>query len=275
MSSIRFHVLAVASLLTLSNCAGRMNVSERMMWSTYPLITNKGAGTGFVLNRRLPNSSGMQPVIFTSAHVLDSVGRGPLVIGVRMPDAKGEAQVALIAFNPPMQRDQKRFYVKHPQHDLAAFELHLPEDFTGRAEMPTCLSESMLARSGRTLHSGNEVSFLGYPEVLPGTAGAFPVLRSGRIASYPLGTSQAQGRFLINSDVYPGDSGAPVFIIGRGTRPELVGVVIQRIGPKTSSFSHLAVAVDVDTIRETLAMLGSVETHITPAPATRPAKPKH
>ncbi len=71
--------------------------------------------------------------------------------------------------------------------------------------------------------------------------------------------------FLGYLEELPGHSGAPVFIVGRGTRPELVGIVIQRIGPRTSTCSHLAVAVDVDTIRETLAMLTSTENHTTPA----------
>ncbi len=267
MTSLRTYLFFTASLLPmcLSNCAGRMNVTEKMMWSTYPLVTQKGAATGFVINRRSTHG-GIVPVIFTSTHVLDTVGNAPLVIGVRMPDKSGDTQVALIAFSPPKQRGKERFYVRHPHHDLAAFTLHLPEEFTGHAEIHTSLNERSLAHDARSLHSGMEVSFLGYPLVLPGTEGAFPVLRSGRVASYPVGTSQAHGRFLINADVYPGDSGAPVFISGRGNHPELVGMVIQRIGPKERTFSHLAVAVDAEVIRDMLTLLDASER--APIPAT-------
>ena len=267
---INFFIMAMIVPMVLSCCTGHMNVTEKKMWSTYPLVTQKGAATGFVINRRDSLArGGVVPVIFTSTHVLDTVGNNPLVIGIRMANADGEAQVALLAFSPPKQRGNSRFYVRHPRHDLAAFALHLPEEFAGRAAIRSSLDEGMLARDGKTLHSGSEVSFLGYPEVLPGTEGAFPVLRSGRVASYPVGTSQAHGRFLINADVYPGDSGAPVFITGLANRPKLVGMVIQRIGPDKGAFSHLAVAVDAEAIRETLELLAASERLLVPVPATK------
>lgn len=263
--------LMMAAVL-LSGCAGHMNVSEKMMWSTYPLATQKGAATGFVINRKDARApGGVLPVVFTSAHVLETVGRGPLIIGIRKLDENGEIQAALLAFNPPGARGKERFYVRHPQHDLAAFALHLPEEVAERAQMSSCVDQRMLAHDGKRLRSGVEVSFLGYPEVLPGTEGGFPVLRSGRVASYPVGTSQAHGRFLINADVYPGDSGAPVFVT-QGGRPRLVGMISQRISPEERQFSHLAVAVDANVIRETMDLLMAAENKVAPVNKTTAKK---
>lgn len=264
------------SAVLLSGCAGNMNVSEKMMWSTYPLATQKGAATGFVINVRDEREpGGVLPVVLTSVHVLDTVGRGPLIIGIRKQDENGEIQAALLAFNPPAAHGKERFYVRHPQHDIAGFALHLPAELSGRADMRSFLNHQTLARDGRYLRSGVEVTFLGYPEVLPGTEGAFPVLRSGRVASYPVGTSQAHGRFLINSDVYPGDSGAPVFITGYGSRPKLVGMIIQRMGLEARNFSHLAVAVDADVIRETLALVTASENRPVPVAKATSSTPAH
>ena len=68
---------------------------------TYPLVTQRGAATGSVINLRDALArGGVVPVIFTSTHVLDTVGNNPLVIGIRMPNAFGEVQVALLAFSP-------------------------------------------------------------------------------------------------------------------------------------------------------------------------------
>jgi len=269
-------LLALTLPLGWSACAGRMNASEKMMWSTYPLATQNGEATGFVINRQDAQAPGGRvPVVLTSVHVLNTMSKGPLIIGFRMPDASGASQVSLLAFTPPKQNGRKLFYVRHPHHDLAAFALHIPANLAGRAAVPSCLDEKMLSRAGKSLHAGEEVSFLGYPEVLPGTEGAFPVLRSGRVASYPVGTPQAHGRFLVNSDVYPGDSGAPVFMTGRGGRPELVGMIIQRIAHGPGSFSHLAVAVDADVIRETLALVAASETRTVPViqpPSPRPSR---
>jgi hypothetical protein len=267
-------LLALTLPLGWSSCAGRMNASEKMMWSTYPLATQMGEATGFVINRRdAQTPGGKVPVVLTSVHVLNTIGKGPLIIGFRMPDSSGESQVSLLAFTPPKQHGRELFYVRHPHHDLAAFALHIPANLAARAAIPSCLDEKMLSRDGKSLHSGVEVSFLGYPEVLPGTEGAFPVLRSGRVASYPVGTPQAHGRFLINSNVYPGDSGAPVFITGRGGSPQLVGMIIQRVAHGPGNFSHLAVAVDADVIRETLALVAASENRLVPVVRTPSPKP--
>jgi hypothetical protein len=255
-----------------------MTVSEKMMWSTYPMVSQKGAATGFVVNYLDARASRKElPVVLTSAHMLETMGKGPLVIGVRMPDSAGVAQVAFLVLDPNTQKGKARFYVKHPKHDLAAFALRIPPELAKKVSMPSFIDERALTRK-QLLHAGAEVAFVGYPEVLPGTEGAFPVLRSGRVASYPIVTEPAQGMFLINSDVYPGDSGAPVFLANLSGRPRLVGVIIQRIGADSKSFSHLAVAVDSKVIAETLELLSQTEiilanacaikrTHSTQSPA--------
>lgn len=255
----RLAVIALAALLT--GCAGGMNVTEKMMWSTYPLATRKGEATGFVVTRRDSRApGGVVPVVLTSVHVLETVGSGPLVIGIRKPAGDGGAEVALLAFTPPKLPGKQRFFVRHPKHDLAAFALHLPDEMAALNVLPSAITEGSLKIAGRRLSAGDEVSFLGYPEVLPGTEGAFAVLRSGRIASYPVGTPQAKGQFLINSDVYPGDSGAPVFTRRRGGQPEIAGMITRRVGADASTFSHLAVAVDASVIRETIRLLEESET---------------
>jgi hypothetical protein len=99
------------------------------------------------------------------------------------------------------------------------------------------------------------VFFLGFPDALPGTSGAFPILRSGRVASYPSDLPGAIGGFVIDADVYPGDSGAPVFTAGRDGRPTLAGMVIRRAALEKRGFSHLAIAVDAKAIRQTLQLL--------------------
>ena len=104
------------------------------------------------------------------------MGKGPLIIGFRMPDATGEARVALLAFNPPKPAGKKKFYVRHPDFDIAAFALHIPPEIAARADVPSCLKENSLSRNGKALHVGEEVSFLGYPEVLPGTDGALSLI---------------------------------------------------------------------------------------------------
>jgi hypothetical protein len=262
----RVALLALAGCV-LSACAGpvpgvrgtSLNATEKMMWSTYPLATRKGMGTGFVIARR----DSRPPVLVTSTHVLETIGRGPLLVGARVPNANGESpDIVLIQFQP--QPGNERFFVRHPRLDLAAFVLNLPPDVAASANVPTFLNERSIATRSSALRTGAEVSFLGFPDVLPGTAGAFPVLRTGRVASYPVGTAGAKGLFVINADVYPGDSGAPVFANGRGGHPKLVGMIIRRVGLERRAFSHLAIAVEASAISETLQLLAAREKEPTP-----------
>jgi hypothetical protein len=59
---------------------------------------------------------------------------------------------------------------------------------------------------------------------------------------------------LVHTNVYSGDSGGPVFAARSRGAPTLLGLVSERIGPKTGEVP-LAVAIDSTVIRETLALL--------------------
>ena len=223
------------------------------MWTTYLIGSEKGMGAGFVVFRRDANEpDGVVAVMVTAAHLLDAVGKGPLFVGTRTPDAQGGVRVAIVEFQP--RRSGQRFYVRHPEHDIAAFELRLPKEAADLIALPSFLDDP--AHGRKPPRAGEEVSFLGFPEMLPELEGLFPVLRTGRVASYPVGTAQSGGVFVINADVYPGDSGAPVYVAGRGGRPELTGMIIRRVGSDKKAFSHLAIAVEARLIRETLQLLG-------------------
>lgn len=252
LALILFQLLPACSAVAPSNHRIRLNTTEQMMWSTYLVGSAKGMGAGFVVFRHDPREpDGVVPVMVTAAHLLDTVGKGPLLIGTRMPDASGGTRVALIELQP--KREGRRFYVRHPQHDIAAFEMHIPKEIAALVALPSFLNDT--ASGGKLLRAGEEVSFVGYPEILPEMEGLFPVLRTGRIASYPVGTPTAGGLFIINADVYPGDSGAPVYVVGRGGRPELMGMIIRRVGADRKAFSHLAIAVESSAIHETLQLL--------------------
>lgn len=262
--SMRWIPVLVTMLLTalFSSCSVlkspfapslKLNTTEQMMWSTYLIGSEKGMGAGFILFRHDADQPGSAiPVMVTAAHLIEAAGQGPLFIGARMPDDQGGASITLIEFLPG--RGDRRFYVKHPEHDIAAFELRLPVDAARLVALPSFLLNKRRGAGG-ALRAGEEVSFVGFPETLPEMEGLFPVLRTGRVASYPVGTSRSGGVFVINADVYPGDSGGPVFLSGKRGRPELAGMIIRRVGSDKKAFSHLAIAVEARLVQETMALL--------------------
>jgi hypothetical protein len=278
---LRIRMVSLVTLGTalLAGCAGwrptvtggRLNATERMMWSTYPILTQSGAATGFII--QMPDARGrVPPVMVTSLHVVETIGRAPFIVGMRAPNVDGSPRVAPLMMQPEGGK-KTRFYVRHPKHDIAAFRL----DLGPVAELlspVSFLNESSFAPRGQKLRAGTDVSFLGFPDVMPGTAGAFPVLRSGKVASYSADASRSEPYFLIDSDVYPGDSGAPVFAAGRGARPVLAGLILRRVADNQTDFSHLAIAVEAEAIRETLRILADREAGISNVKSTADKRPR-
>ena len=254
----------VLSVLTLSGCASFGPVTERgltptekMVWSTYAIGTRKGLATCLVVNRSGPAAAhDLFPVLITSAHVLSVAPHGPFFIAARVPGEDGNPSVALLEFQPSASAEPG--YVRHPDYDVAAIELPIPPEIAAQLALPSFINEKAIGARADAPRVGEDVSVLGFPQVFPGTTGAFPVLRAGRIASYSAGPRSDWGKFLISTNVYPGDSGAPVFAARRRGRPHLIGMVSERIGPRGGAVP-LAVAIDARVMRETLQLLNAKE----------------
>lgn len=62
------------------------------------------------------------------------------------------------------------------------------------------------------IHPGDELYSLGYPLGAEANLAGFPILRSGKIASYPLLPIKETKTFLLDFNVFPGNSGGPVYL---------------------------------------------------------------
>jgi hypothetical protein len=205
-------------------------------------------------------------VLITATHVLAVAPHGPYFLAIRTANPNGNPNVSILAFKPAWLA--QAVYTHHPQQDIAALELRIPDEMAGLVELPSFIDENAIARPGDEPHAGDAVSMLGFPKVFPGTEGAFPILRAARIASYSPGAPSDREKFLVNANVYSGDSGGPVFAgRRRDRRPTLLGLLIERIGEKAGEVP-LAVAVDAHAIRETLQLLAqhgdAIASHSTP-----------
>jgi Trypsin-like peptidase domain len=229
-----------------------LTTAEKMMWSTYPLATPKGLATCIIVNRPDRFSPHhIVPVLVTSAHFVAAAPEGPFYLGVRTPEPARNPMVGVLEFQGP-ERGSRPFF-KHPNYDVAVVELRIPLEVAGQIELPSFIDEESIAPLGPEARAGEDICVLGFPRVFPGTEGAFPVLRGGRVASYSPGSPSDQERFLINASVYGGDSGGPVFSGSRRGKPKLLGIVTERIGKKGGNIP-LAVALNASVIRETLRL---------------------
>jgi hypothetical protein len=194
-------------------------------------------------------------------HVLKKAGKRPVYLPLRVLSPRGDLTLALLKIEP--SRNGRPFYVSHPQFDVAAFELQAPSELAENSLLPLPVEERMLGGDAREPRAGEDVSFLGYPEGLSATPDMFPVLRDGTIASYdPLSWNPRS--FLINGDVCPGDSGAPVVRARNGGAPRVIGMVIQRAEAESGTPVPVARAVSASVIRETLRLLAARERNAAP-----------
>ena len=230
----------------------RLTTSEKMAWSTYAIATEKGLGTSVIVNREDPSApGGIVPVLVTCTHVLAAAPRGPYFLVLRMPVQGANPTIVMLRIDVPPNSAHP--YVAHPHRDIAAMEIRLSPEVARIISIPSFISESTLARQSAP-HVGDQILVLGFPKVFPGTEGAFPVFRTGAIASYSTGSQTDLEKYLIHTNVYSGDSGGPVFAARSRGDPALLGLVSERIGPKAGAVP-LAVAIDSSVIRETLALL--------------------
>ena len=250
----KFAVLLLTAW-SASGCASlrkdRLNPSETVILSTYPLASSKAFGTGFLVAMKNRGAKGgVVPVMVTSTHLVRTVGRGAMYMPLRGFDAQGNLTVTVLEV--VTRKNGMPFYVRHPRLDVAAFRVRFPKNF------PTPLLLNLLEERNLESRSqpraGEEVTFAGFPEGQGTSLGMFPVLRAGKVASLDQSLLGLRS-FLINGDVYPGDSGAPVFRASRRGRPDVVGMVIERLGLGQRSRFPLALAVDARAIRETLQLL--------------------
>jgi hypothetical protein len=246
-------LLAFSACQTVQNSAlPKLTTSEKMAWSTHAIATRKGLGTCVIVNRKDGTTpGGIVPVLVTCTHVLSAAPHGPYFLVLRMPVQGANPGIVMLRIDIPP--NSERPYVKHPRRDVAAMKIRLPSEMARVIGIPSFISENTLARQSAP-HVGDEIFVLGFPKVFPGTEGAFPVFRGGRIASYSCGSQADLEKYLIHTNVYSGDSGGPVFAASSRGAPKLLGLVTERIGRKAGEVP-LAVAIDATVIRETLALL--------------------
>lgn len=252
-SPIKMALTIALSVAVVSGCSGlpqkKLSPAETAMWTTYPISSEHVMGTGFIVAVKIRAETNCYwPVVITTKHMLQHIGEQPFYVPLRMIESDGTFSFLAVRI---VGKRNRPFYVSHPNFDVAAFPLPLPSGLESKWHFKFLEERALTPGKSRV---GENVMFLGFPEGLPGTPDLFPVLRAGRLASYDPEHS-ADRIFLVNADVYPGDSGAPIFVASKRGKPNLIGMVIERVELREGERSPIALAVDADVIRETLDML--------------------
>jgi hypothetical protein len=117
---------------------------------------------------------------------------------------------------------------------------------------------------------------LGFPRGLAATQAGFPILRSGRVASYPIAPAKIFPTFLLDFSVFPGNSGGPVYMSEQTHRRSgadaqsgqdvefIAGLLTQQV-ELNSERLEIGIVTHAKYIRETIALVDDPAAPVTVA----------
>ena len=239
-------MVVLATVATVFTVAGGLHAEQPdlgivLMRSTFKLegINRKGRpvfGTVFAIGK--PTAGHKQQftcALVSAAHVFEQISADTATLVLRAPHGVGFKRMPLAV---RVRQNGRPLWVRHEEVDVAAMLVELPR------EVDLCMVSTEVLATDRLLQEyqikpGDELCVLGFPYGLESNDAGFPILRSGRIANYPITPTAVTRTFLLDFPALEGNSGGPVFLsaenrIVRGrTRPGLtqlvMGLVLQEV----------------------------------------------
>jgi hypothetical protein len=226
-------------------------------------------GTGFVVVSSAEDGRPLT-VLITAQHVLDRMPGDRVKVGFRTQAADGAW-----TYTPVNVRirdaEGDPLWTHHPTQDVAAIELPpgVARSALPAGELP---GERALERLG--VRPGDEMMVLGFPIGFASNEAGFPILRSGRVASYPLSPAERYPTYMVDFNVFGGNSGGPVYAAApRPAAPGqivITGVLTQQVQTKGQRLG-MGNVTQADFIVETLTLMrGGVPAEVTAAAGAVP-----
>jgi S1-C subfamily serine protease len=222
-------------------------------------------GTGFLISAPGPDGRA-RTVLITANHVFQKMPGASARIGYRISNPDGSW-----SYSPQPLKirdgDGRELWTHHPSRDVAAISITAPPEFA-KAALPQAYLAADDTFDTYKVNAGDEMMALGFPRGLSANAAGFPILRSGRVASYPLGPAKIFPTFLLDFAVFPGNSGGPVFMSRSPAAPPVVkaadspaqdagfiaGLLTQQVELNNERL-EIGIVTHAKYIRETIALL--------------------
>lgn len=230
-------------------------------------------GTGFVVVA--PASDGApRTILITAEHVFERMPRDKVKVGFRVADDAGDWRYAPVSIRIRGPEGEP-LWTAHPIQDVAA--IPLPAG-VARAAVPASRLATSQTLAALAVSPGDEMMVLGYPQGFSANAAGFPIVRVGRVASYPLTPPARYPTYLLDFSVFAGNSGGPVYVIrslnGRPPDITVTGILTQELRLKDDRL-EIGNVTHAAYIAETLALVDSPPAEVTPAGGVLPqADPK-
>ena len=258
-----------------------MDLSVELIHATVQLEQPLGdgtrtVGTGFLVDAPTPDGR-PRTVLVTASHVLDRMPAAEMRVGYRAKVDGGSWSYQPQRL-PIRSGGGSELWTRNPTRDIAVMEVKVPREFADAA-IPLSWLAAGDAFDRVRVGPGDEMMALGFPRGLSSNGAGFPILRAGKIASYPLTPTRDFPTFLLDFAVFPGNSGGPVFIarMDETGKPALLvaGMLTQQV-ELTGERLEIGIVTNASFVRETIAMLdkapsaSTVTTAEAAAPQGRP-----
>ncbi len=190
-----------------------------LMESTFEIQSMSGPGqpsslgTAFIVGRPLSSQTTMaRYVLVTAAHVLDGIAGDVAILNLRKQTQQGDWQKVPMVLQ--IRNNGRPLWLKHPNADVAVMYVSLPDGISIPLMTTALLADDEMLKKFQ-IHPGDTLLCLGYPFGIESNQSGFPVLRSGKIASFPLTPTAQTKTFLFDFAVFEGNSGGPVYMVER------------------------------------------------------------
>jgi hypothetical protein len=221
-------------------------------------------GTGWLV--RLPGpayGSGKDRIaLVTAAHVFNRMKLAEATVHWRREDDGGmwhRESKPLIIRTPTLEPK----WTRHASRDIAVMLVTPPDQPRAHAIDFDLLADDSVFQDF-DVRPGDEVLALGYPRGIAANELGFPILRSGRVASFPLWPSERFPTFLMDFAVFAGNSGGPVYMADRSRKAAgskdfheaqfVAGMLVQQV-TLTDERLEIGIVLNATFVREALREL--------------------
>jgi hypothetical protein len=219
------------------------------------------AGTGWLV--RLPGAaygSGQDKVaLVTATHVFNAMPKADMTINWRREDDAGQWHLEPKSIAIRDAKLAPKFY-NHPTRDVSCMLITPPDQPRAHAIDFAFLGNDDVFKD-LEVRPGDEVMAWGYPRGLAANNLGFPILRSGRVASFPLLPSARFPTFMMDFAVFAGNSGGPVYMSDRSRKAAgaqefheaqfIAGMLVQQV-TLTDERLEIGIVLHATFVREAL-----------------------
>lgn len=228
----RLLIISISLLLFSSSphAEESSNIASILMRSTFKIQQGNSVGTVFIIGEPAEyDPKCAYYVLMTASHVLNSIKDENATIFLRKKIGKKFVKYPFVI---SIRRNGSPLWVSHPEVDVAAMRIALPRDADIQLISTDLLATDEFIEKYE-VNPGDDLLVLGFPYGAESNEAGFPILRSGKIASYPLIPTKMTKTLLLDFEVFSGNSGGPVFMCSRNRAyggATHIGVVRQLMG---------------------------------------------